>query len=147
MYSAAITWFELLIGLAALPDVVTSQPTVQIRNCQFFSRLKCPNSGNKVVCAVGNPTMAYNLSSREQCCANCHSFGWNWFNFIDNEDQTKSVGGECQLFDQKPKKAVQKTRCSLYKVSMLQYCLNNLCCRPFTHALGFLLSRAGSTCK
>jgi hypothetical protein len=122
MYSAASTWFKVLLGLAALPDVVTSQSNAQVRKGQFFTRLKCPNLGNKVVCAFDNPTKAYNFSSREQCCVYCHSLGWSWFNFIDNEDQTKSAGGVCQLFDQKPKIVAPKTRCSFYTVRKKVYC-------------------------
>ena len=131
MYSIATTPIMLLLSLTGFPDVVISESTVNIRNGQLFSRFKCPsNNGTKVVCASDNATKVYNFSSREQCCANCHSFGWSWFNFIDNEDQTKNVGGECQLFDQKPKISAEKTRCSLYKVenAVLQnwlylYCL------------------------
>ena len=118
MFSITTTWFTLLLGLTTLPDVVISEPTVQVRNDQLYSRFMCPNIGNEVVCASDNPTKAYNFSSREQCCANCNSLGWNWFNFIDNEDQTMPAkGGRCQLFDHTPKQVAKKTRCSLYKVT------------------------------
>ena len=40
MYSIAFTWFKLLLGLAALPDVVDPHQTLQIRNGQFFSKLR-----------------------------------------------------------------------------------------------------------
>jgi hypothetical protein len=85
-------------------------------NGQIFSRLKCqPN--DTVMCALDQPNQTIRFVTREYCLSICHTgFRWSWFNHIADEDPTKCMMGDCELFDALPQTIGQQARCSLYKV-------------------------------
>jgi hypothetical protein len=79
-----------------------------------FSPFKCPQS-QVSTCAVGEPTELVNGTSRTHCGNVCRQHGWNWFNFIEDNEQHRL--GQCQLFEKQPEKITERPRCSLYTVS------------------------------
>ena len=87
-----------------------------VHNGQIFSRFKCqPN--DVVMCALDFPNQTISFVTREYCLSTCHTgFRWSWFNHIADEDPTRCMMGECQLYAQQPQNIGQQTRCSLYKV-------------------------------
>jgi hypothetical protein len=87
-----------------------------VRNGQIFSRFKC-QSNDVIMCALDLPNQTISFVTREYCLSICHTgFRWSWFNHIADEDLTRCMMGECQLYAQQPQNIGQKARCSLYKV-------------------------------
>ena len=113
---------DLFIVIECL-DISINLPNV--RNGQTFSRFKCrPNE--KVMCALDQPDKTLSFVSREYCCSTCHTgYRWSWFNHIADEDPTRTMIGDCQLFAKKPQNIGQHARCSLYKV-VFNVCVNLL---------------------
>jgi hypothetical protein len=106
--------FILLDVLISLDRFNINSPNT--RNGQIFSRFKC-QPDDVVMCALDQPNKVLTFVTREYCLSTCHTgFHWSWFNHIAEEDLTKCMMGECQLYAQQPQNIGQKARCSLYKV-------------------------------
>ena len=108
----------LLLDLFTLVQClnINSQYSPNVQKGEIYSRFKCPIN-NTVMCAVDQPNITLSFVTREYCGSTCHTgLRWSWFNHIADEDPTKCMMGECELFAQKPLNISQKTWCSLYKV-------------------------------
>ena len=110
------TMYLVLLDLFALFECLEMINSPNVVNGQIFSKFKCP-ANNTVMCALDQPNKTLSFISREHCGSTCHTvLRWNWFNHIADEDPTRCMMGECQLFEKKPQNISQKARCSLYKV-------------------------------